>query len=90
MGKGWGRRTPTGRVVGAYVPEGYCYCRLRLLESQRLAHSDKRMLRVIVGKGSHSTGGEPILQRSTQNHLLGKSYKYELRGGMLIVHPKRT
>ncbi len=64
-------------------------CRLRQLESLKLAHSDKRQLKVIVGKGSHSSGGEAILQRSIQNHLLGRKYKFELRGGMLLVHPKR-
>lgn len=64
-------------------------CRLKLLESQRLAHDDSRTLRVIVGKGSHSSGGEAILQRSVQNHLLGQQYKFEQRGGMLVVHPKR-
>ena len=63
--------------------------RLKLLEAQRLAHNDTSTLRVIVGKGSHSTGGEAILQRSVQNHLLGHHYKFEQRGGMLTVHPKR-
>ena len=63
---------------------------MRQLEAQRLAHSDKRTLKVIVGKGSHSTGGEAILQRSIQNYLLGKKHKFELRGGMLLVPPRRV
>ena len=65
-------------------------CRLRLLEKQKLTGNDPQRLHVIVGKGSHSSGGEAILQRSVQNHLMGQGYKFEQRGGMLIVRPKQS
>lgn len=61
-----------------------------MLEGQRLKHDDRRRLKIIVGRGNHSSGGEAVLQRSAQNHLLQRRYKFEQRGGTLIVQPKRS
>ena len=58
------------------------------MEAQRLALNDRRALRVIVGRGTHSSGGEAVLQRSARNHLLERQYRFEQRDGVLVVHPR--
>ena len=49
-------------------------------------------LQLIVGRGSHAADGEASLSRAVQNHLRGREYRFELRGGVLIVqiHSRRA
>jgi DNA-nicking Smr family endonuclease len=59
----------------------------QLLEFQRLSRLP--VLRVIVGKGNHSTGGEATLPRAVEHYLIDAQYKHVLRGGAIEVKLKR-
>lgn len=63
--------------------------RLKDIEGARFSPDDKRLLKIIVGQGNHSTGGEAILQRSVNSHLMKNLYKIEMRGGVILVTPKK-
>ena len=43
-------------------------------------------LRVITGKGNHSTGGEASLGRVVTNHLAGQKVAHTVQGGAVMVH----
>ncbi len=43
-------------------------------------------LRVITGKGNHSTGGEASLGRVVTNHLTGQKIAHTVQGGAVVVH----
>ena len=45
-----------------------------------------RNLRVITGKGNHSSGGEGSLGRVIANHLAGQSMAHTVHGGAISVH----
>ena len=62
-------------------------CRVALL-SRALASEGKRAgsLRVITGKGNHSSGGEASLGRVIDNHLAGQSIAHTVQGGAISVH----
>lgn len=59
----------------------------QLLESSHV--SRLLALRVIVGKGNHSSGGEATLPRAVEHYLIDAQYKYVLRGGAIEVKLKR-
>lgn len=48
----------------------------------------RQELRVIVGKGLHSSGGEASLPRAVEQWLLQRRYKYIWRGGCIGVQLK--
>jgi len=48
----------------------------------------RQELRVIVGKGIHSSGGEASLPRAVEQWLLQRRYKYIWRGGCIGVQLK--
>eukprot|EP00775_Hariotina_reticulata_P004766 gene4766-5016_t len=59
----------------------------QLLESSHVSRLPA--LRVIVGKGNHSSGGEATLPRAVEHYLIDAQYKYLLRGGAIEVKLKR-
>ena len=64
--------------------------RLRSLEDG-LRHSADRAgeLRVITGRGNHSSGGEGSLGRVVANHLAGLQHPHTVRGGAVLVKVRR-
>lgn len=50
----------------------------------------RRVLRVIVGKGLHSAGGEASLPRVVEGYLLSNGYKYTPRAGQVEVQLRRN
>ncbi|GIL62000.1 hypothetical protein Vafri_16328 [Volvox africanus] len=48
-----------------------------------------RVLRVIVGKGLHSSGGEASLPRVVKNFLLDRGYRFIPRAGVIEVQLRR-
>ncbi|GIM11344.1 hypothetical protein Vretimale_14865 [Volvox reticuliferus] len=48
-----------------------------------------RVLRVIVGKGLHSSGGEASLPRVVKNFLLDRGYRFTPRAGVIEVQLRR-
>ena len=71
------------------IKKQHLHCRLALLESSVRQPGDPLDLKVIVGRGTHSEGGEATIARATQNRLSALDYKFEPRGGTLLVRPKR-
>lgn len=59
----------------------------KVLWSQQLA-ATRQELRVIVGKGLHSSEGEPVLPRVVEQWLMHKGFKYVWRAGSLGVQLK--
>ena len=71
-----------------YVPASFC--RLASLEESLSRGLDRAgELRVITGRGNHSSGGEGTLGRVVVNHLLGKQYPHSVRGGAVLVKVRR-
>ncbi|KAK9817071.1 hypothetical protein WJX72_009044 [[Myrmecia] bisecta] len=64
--------------------------RLQLLESQT-GDSQIRLqpLRVIVGRGNHSSEGEASLPRVVASYLTGANYRFNVKGGALDITLKR-
>lgn len=52
----------------------------------------RRELRVVVGRGRHSSGGEASLPRAVQSSLLAAGLRHQHRGGSFLVFlgPART
>lgn len=46
-------------------------------------------LRVIVGRGNHTSDGESSLPRVIENYFISNGYKYEVRGGKIDVRVQR-
>lgn len=46
-------------------------------------------LRVVVGRGSHSAGGEAVLPRAVEGHLVRCHRRFTARGGAIEVHLRR-
>ena len=64
---------------------------LESLEVERSGGSGKRQsLRVIVGRGIHSSGGQPTLPREVGVALDAAGYTFIDRDGALTVELKRT
>ncbi|GLC33282.1 hypothetical protein PLESTB_000351100 [Pleodorina starrii] len=49
----------------------------------------RRVLRVIVGKGLHSSGGEASLPRVVEGHLLERGYRFTRYAGVIEVQLRR-
>ena len=47
-------------------------------------------LRVITGKGNHSSGGEASLGRVVANHLAGQKLSHTVQGGAIEVHVRAS
>lgn len=43
-------------------------------------------LRVVVGRGAHSSGGEASIPRVVESWLAAAGHRYSLRGGSIDVH----
>ena len=58
---------------------------------ERTEAPDVDMVRVVVGRGNHSAGGEAVLPRAVEGHLVRCRRKFALRGGSIEVqlHPRR-
>ena len=46
-------------------------------------------LRLVVGRGIHSTGGEAILPRAVEGHLVRCRRRFTVQGGSIEVHLRR-
>ena len=65
--------------------------RLRSLEDGLRQSADRAgELRVITGRGNHSSGGEGSLGRLVVNHLAGRQYMHTVRGGAVLVRVRRA
>ena len=75
------------RYSAAHSHQDSIACRMALL-SGVLAAEGRRVgtLRVITGKGNHSTGGEASLGRVVDNHLTGQNLTHTVLGGAISVH----
>ena len=60
-------------------------CRLSAL-SQLHHHSQATKLRVIVGRGNNSSGGEASLPRVIESHLLSRNMNYITGLGVITVY----
>lgn len=47
-------------------------------------------MRVIVGRGRHSAGGEATLPRAVETYLMDVGRKYSARGGAFEVQLRRS
>ena len=65
-------------------PAETCACRLALLRD--VTHEKSLQLRVIVGKGNHSSAGEASLPRVVESHLMGSHINYSMRPGVITVN----
>lgn len=74
----------TRRVVltSLFLPDG------RMLSWEQQLAAMRQELRVIVGKGSHSRGGEASLPRVVEQWLLQHGFKHTWRGGCIGVQLK--
>jgi hypothetical protein len=65
--------------------------RLQSLEDAlRRAPDRAGELRVITGRGNHSSGGEGSLGRVILNHLASRQYPHSARGGAVLVKVCRS
>ena len=62
-----------------------CHCRLHSL-GQLQHHSQASKLRVIVGRGNNSSGGEASLPRVIESHLLQRNMNYITGQGVITVY----
>lgn len=61
-------------------------CRVERLERQlQQAHGRPAELRVITGRGKHSSGGEGSLNRAIVSHLVGSRYPHSMQNGAVLV-----
>ena len=72
------------------VPDVACtfncmFCRLYIL-GQSQHHSQAAKLRVIVGRGNNSSGGEASLPRVIESHLLQRNMNYITGQGVITVY----
>ena len=69
-----------------YIAFG-AFCRLYTL-GQAEHHSQAAKLRVIVGRGNNSSGGEASLPRVVESHLLQRNMNYITGQGVITVYLK--
>lgn len=74
---------------GAAAPPGPSVAGNGPLEGAALL-AKRRVLRVIVGKGLHSSGGEASLPRVVEGFLLSNGYKYTPRAGHVEVQLRKN
>ncbi len=63
-----------------------CLLRRLLCLGQLQHHSQASKLRVIVGRGNNSSGGEASLPRVVESHLLQRNMNYITGQGIITVY----
>ena len=87
-------RTPSQPFPASFAwIQGLIYMTCRIASLWDVLKAEGRQagsLRVITGKGNHSSGGEASLGRVVANHLAGKKMSHTVQGGAIEVHVRAT